>query len=83
LALLERVLAIILHVNLTVLDWNGFQIQRIALYLLIAIGIHGFVNSLIPIISSFSNSILLIEGAFAAVNIILVSYSYSSRKYYA
>ncbi len=83
LALFERVLAVILHVNLTVLIWNGFQKKRRTLYLLAAVGIHGFVNSLIPILSPLSNSMLLIEGALIVINILLIGYSYYSRKYYA
>ena len=70
LAFFERVMAIILHINLTILVWNGFQRNRRFIYLLIAIGIHGFVNSLIPILSQFQNSILFIEGALVVINII-------------
>jgi len=81
-ALFERIMAIILHVNLTVMVWNGFQKERKTLYLLIAIGLHGFVDSLIPILSPISNSLLLIEGALAVANILLTGYSYYSRKYY-
>lgn len=82
LAFLERVLAIILHVNLTILVWNGFQKKQKMLYLLIAIVIHGFVDSLIPVFSSFPNSVLLIEGTLAVVDILMTGYSYYSRKYY-
>ncbi|NLX71400.1 MAG: YhfC family intramembrane metalloprotease [Clostridiales bacterium] len=83
LAFFERVMAIILHINLTILVWNGFQRNRRFIYLLIAIGIHGFVNSLIPILSQFQNSILFIEGALVVINILMTGYSYYSRKYYA
>lgn len=82
LAFLERVLAIILHINLTIVVWNGFQKNKKFLYLLIAIAIHGFVNSLIPVFSSFPNSIALIEGALAVTDIIMTGYSYYSSKYY-
>jgi uncharacterized membrane protein YhfC len=82
LAVLERVLAIILHVNLTIIVWNGFLKNRRVLYLFIAIIIHGFVNSLIPLLSAFSNSILLIEGSLALIDLLLVFYSYNSKKLY-
>lgn len=82
LATLERVLAIILHVNLTIIVWNGFQKNRRILYLLIAVVIHGFVDSLIPLLSSFSNSVLLIEGALAVIDVFMIFYSYNSRKLY-
>lgn len=82
LAVLERILAIILHVSLTIIVWNGFQKNKRILYLFIAIVLHGFVNSLIPILSSFPNSVLLIEGALAVINVFMIIYSYNSRKLY-
>lgn len=82
LAILERVLAIILHVSLTIIIWNGFQKNKRVLYLFIAIAMHGFVNSLIPLLSPFVNSILLIEGSLAIIDVILIFYSYKSKKLY-
>lgn len=82
LAVLERILAIILHVGLTIIVWNGFQKNRKILYLFIAIVLHGFVNSLIPILSSFPNSILLIEGTLVVIDVFMIIYSYNSKKLY-
>lgn len=82
LAFLERGLAIILHVTLTVMVWNGFQQKQRVLYLLIAIAIHGFVDALIPVFASFSNSVLLLEGAFAVIDVLLIIYTFYSKKYY-
>jgi uncharacterized membrane protein YhfC len=82
LAVLERALAIILHVNLTVIVWNGFQKNKRMQYLLFAIMVHGAVNSLIPILTPFTNAVILIEGALAIVDIILIGYSWHSRKIY-
>jgi len=82
LATLERVLAVILHVTLTVVVWNGFQKKQRALYLVLAITIHGSVNSLIPILSPFPDSVMLIEGALAMVVVVMMWYSWRSKKYY-
>lgn len=82
LAFFERFLAIILHVNLTVVVWNGFQRKQRLLYLLLAIAIHGAVDSFIPIFSPLPNSIVLIYGALATIDVILAGYTYYSRKYY-
>jgi uncharacterized membrane protein YhfC len=82
LAFFERILTIILHVTLTVVVWNGFQKNRRVLYLLIAILIHGLVDSLIPILSPLPNAIFLLEGALVVVDIIMVGYAWYSRKYY-
>jgi uncharacterized membrane protein YhfC len=65
-----------------VVVWNGFQKNRRVLYLLIAILIHGLVDSLIPILSPLPNAIFLLEGALVVVDIIMVGYAWYSRKYY-
>lgn len=84
LAFLERGLAVILHVALTVIVWNGFQRKRKILCLLTAIGIHGFVNSLIPLLTltPLPDYVLLLEGAFAVIDILLVVYIFYSKRYY-
>lgn len=82
LAILERALAIVLHVTLTIVVWNGFQRQRRVLYLLAAIAIHGVVDSLIPILMPLADAVLLIEGALAAIDVLLIVYAIRSTKYY-
>ncbi|MGE5613129.1 MAG: YhfC family glutamic-type intramembrane protease [Bacillota bacterium] len=82
LAFLERFLAIILHVTLTVVVWNGFQRKQRILYLLAAIAIHGVVDALIPIFSPLPNPIIWIYAAVAAIDVVMAGYSYYSRKYY-
>lgn len=82
LAVFERFLAVILHVNLTIIIWNGFQKNKRIQYLFFAIIIHGAVDSLIPILTPFTNAVMLIEGALAIVDIILIGYSWHSRKNY-
>jgi len=82
LATLERVLAILLHVTLTVVVWNGFQKKQRALYLVLAIAIHGSVNSLIPVLAPFPNSVIVIEGVLAVVVAVMMWYSFYSKKYY-
>lgn len=81
-AFLERGLAIILHVTLTVIVWNGFQKKQRILYLLIAVAIHGFVDALIPVFVSFPSSVLLIEGALAVIDVLTIIYACHSKKYY-
>ena len=82
LAVFERFLAIILHVTLTIVVWNGFQKKQRVLYLLAAVAIHGFVNSLIPVLSPLSNSTYWIEAALAVIDILMIVYAINSRKYY-
>lgn len=81
-ALLERALAIVLHVGLTVIVWNGFQRNKKIQYLLLAIFIHGLANSLIPILVPFAYSILIIESLLFLIDIFIVLYVCQSKKYY-
>lgn len=82
LAIFERFLAIILHIGLTVIIWNGFQLNKKYKYLGIGILVHGLVNSLIPIFSFSNNRIILIEGFLALICIFIIVYIYKSKKYY-
>lgn len=81
-AIVERLLAIGLHIGLTVIVWNGFQVNKKAKYLLIAIFIHGLTNSFIPLLSGFENFILIFESLLLGVNLFLIGYMYQSRKLY-
>lgn len=82
LAIFERVLAIVLHIGLSLIIWNGFQLDKKYKYLGLAILVHGGVNSLIPIFGGSENSILLIEGALLIIAILILIYIYRSKKYY-
>jgi uncharacterized membrane protein YhfC len=82
LALLERLLAVIFHVTVTIVVWNGFQRNKKVLYLLLAILLHGLMDALIPIISYFTTSFTIFEGTFLVVDIFMVIYAFHSRKYY-
>ena len=82
LAIFERFLAIILHIGLTLIIWNGFQLNKKYKYLGLAILVHGLVNSLIPIFSFAKNRIILIEGSLALICILILIYIYKSRKHY-
>ena len=50
--------------------------------MLLAVFLHGMLDALIPIISSVTNSVFVIYGAFLVIDIIMVIYAFQSRKYY-
>lgn len=81
-AFLERILAIILHIGLSVIVWNGFQLNKKLKYLGIAILIHGLTNSLIPIFGSAKNAIIILESLFLLIDVCMIVYVYHSRKIY-
>ena len=82
LGIFERFLAIILHVGLSVVIWNGFQLEKKFRYLFLAILIHGSVNSLIPIFASSNNSIALILSSIGLIALLMVLYIFKSKKLY-
>lgn len=82
LAIVERVLAIILHMGLTVIIWNGFQLNKIYQYLSVAILLHGLVNSLIPMLSSVQHGVMIIESALVIIDGLVIIYISKSKKYY-
>jgi len=82
LALLERALAVVFHVTATIVVWNGFQRNKKAMYLLLAVFLHGLLDALIPIFSFFNISNHILYGVILAFDILMVLYAFHSRKYY-
>lgn len=82
LPLIERLLAVIMHVGFSVIIWNGFQLDRRLRYLLLAILAHGLVDAMIPVAGMLGWGVLQMEGLFAGFASLLLIYSVYSRKYY-
>lgn len=79
---IERLLAVVIHIGLTVIIWNGFLLNKRLKYLFIGVFVHGAINSLIPILSLFTKSVLLLESIFLVIALLMVIYVYRSRKIY-
>lgn len=58
--LAERVLAILIHMSLSLLIWQGFSKKKEVIYLLLAMLIHGLIDFSIPLGSYFNSSGLTI-----------------------
>ena len=82
LGLVERALAIILHVALTILVWNGFQRNKKILFLALAITVHGLVDSTLPLLLKANLPAVQIELVFGAAVLIITSYAVYSRRFY-
>lgn len=80
--IVERVIAISMHVSFTIVVWNGFQTDKRAAYLLLAILLHGLVDGSLPFFSYLNLSIPTIEGILAIMALGLVIYAFYSRKFY-
>lgn len=78
----ERLLAITLHVGFSVLIWNGFQLNKRFHYLLMAILAHGMVDALIPLAGKLGWGVLAMEGIVAVFAGLSLIYVFHSRKYY-
>lgn len=80
--ILERILAVWLHVALTVIVWNGFQKGKRVFYLISALVVHGLVNTLIPVFSSHPQAIVLIEGSLFLIDLLLIVVVVYSKRLY-
>lgn len=83
LGVVERLLAVALHICLTVVVWNGFQQGRRARYLLLAVAIHGLVDFVLPALQLLGMPALAIEAAFAVMVLVMGLYAMRSQKYYS
>lgn len=81
-ALIERSLAVLLHVFLTVIVWNGFQTGQRFRYLLVAIVLHGVVDSVLPLLANYGIPVGIVELIFAAMVFCIGAYAFLSRKLY-
>lgn len=82
LALVERLIAIVVHISLSVLVWNGFIKDRKYLYLGLAILAHGLVNTVALTSLSLGLNLWLVEGILAVFAILGVIYVIYSKRYY-
>lgn len=82
LPVVERMLAITMHVGFSVMIWNGFQLDKRVHYLVVAILAHGLVDALIPLAGVFGWGVLALEGMLVVVAGLLLIYIFHSRKYY-
>jgi len=82
LPVVERLLAIGMHIGFSVMVWNGFQLNQRLRYLLLAILAHGLVDSLIPLTGMLGWGVMQIEGLLAGLTVLLMIYVFFSRRYY-
>ncbi|WP_283606569.1 YhfC family glutamic-type intramembrane protease [Faecalispora anaeroviscerum] len=81
-ALMERALAMLLHLSLTVVVWNGFQTGRRFRYLAAAIVLHGLVDSVLPLLAQRGMQVAFVELIFAGMVLCVGAYAIASRRLY-
>jgi uncharacterized membrane protein YhfC len=82
LPVVERLLAVTMHVSFSVMIWNGFQLDQRVRYLVLAILVHGAVDALIPLARVFGWGVMALEGIFAGIAGLLLIYTIYSKRYY-
>ena len=82
LPVVERLFAITMHVGLSVMVWNGFQLDKRIRFLILAILAPGMVDVLIPLAGNFGWGVLALEGILAVVAGLMLIYTIYSKKYY-
>ena len=68
---LERIIALVLHMSLSVLVWQAAVGKRIWM-LPAAIGIHALVDAAAVLLQQYGVPVLLIEGVLAAIDVVVV-----------
>ena len=71
LGVIERIIATLIHIELSIIVWNGFLANKKYLYLLLAILLHSICDILIPVAMSVSIGSYALEMLFFAVTVII------------
>lgn len=82
LALLERIIAIIFHIGMTIIIWEGFIRGKEYRNLLIAIFSHGLIDFTIPLSKYLGFSISILYGLWIIADIVLLIYIVKIKKYF-
>ena len=71
LGVIERIIATLIHIELSIIIWNGFLVNKKYLYLLLAILLHSICDILIPVAMSVGIGSYALEMLFFAVTVII------------
>ena len=71
LGIIERVIATLIHIELSIIIWNGFLVNKKYSYLLLAVLLHSICDMLIPIAMSVGTNPYALEVLFFAVTVII------------
>ena len=71
LGIIERIIATLIHIELSIIVWNGFLANKKYLYLLLAILLHSICDILIPVAMSVGIGSYALEMLFFAVTVII------------
>ena len=71
LGIIERIIATLIHIELSIIIWNGFLVNKKYLYLLLAVLLHSICDILIPVAMSVGIGSYALEMLFFAVTVII------------
>ena len=71
LGIIERIIATLIHIELSIIIWNGFLVNKKYLYLLLAVLLHSICDILIPVAMSVGIGSYALEMLFFAVTLII------------
>lgn len=71
LGIIERIIATMIHIELSIIIWNGFLVNKKYLYLLLAVLLHSICDILIPVAMSVGIGSYALEMLFFAVTVII------------
>ena len=71
LGIIERIIATLIHIELSIIIWNGFLANKKYLYLLLAVLLHSICDMLIPVAMSVGIGAYALEMLFFTVTVII------------
>ena len=71
LGIIERIIATLIHIELSIIIWNGFLVNKKYLYLLLAVLLHSICDMLIPLAMSVGIGAYALEMLFFTVTVII------------
>lgn len=80
LAIIERIIATIFHIEMSIVIWNGFLRNKKYLFLITAIFLHSLTDSIIPVGIYFRLGVIYIEIIFAVLVILIGIFSIKINK---
>ena len=80
LGIMERIFATLLHIEFSIIIWNGFVLSKKYSYLLLAVLLHSFCDIIIPIAGNLGVGIYAIEMLFFVVVVIIGVIAYKINR---
>lgn len=78
---IERILAMTMHIGMTMIIFTGFRKNKQIKYLIISILVHGLIDTAVGILPRFGIDVIMLEAVIAIFAVALLIYTIWSKKH--